>query len=84
MEEFLVVIKDHAAKSVSEEEGCISFDVITPCSRDGVAIENKIWLVEKYRDEAAVTAHESTGRMKVVGDKLASLISNMRLVHGLY
>ena len=54
-EAFINAILDDARGSVNNEPGCLRFDVI----QDG-ADENRIWLYEVYRDEAAFQAHLQT------------------------
>lgn len=54
-EEFIQAMLEDAKGSVSNEPGCLRFDVI----QDG-ADPNRIWLYEVYRDEAAFQAHLQT------------------------
>lgn len=81
LDEFLSLIREHARLS-REEPGCLRFEVLAECGRDGVAASNKVWLNELYVDEAAVAFHESTDRMKALGAKLGDVVKSMRLIHG--
>lgn len=51
-EQFMQAIIEDAKGSVNDEPGCLRFDVI-----QDTGDENRIWLYEVYRDEAAFQAH---------------------------
>ena len=51
-EQFMQAIIEDAKGSVNDEPGCLRFDVIQDAGD-----ENRIWLYEVYRDEAAFQAH---------------------------
>jgi quinol monooxygenase YgiN len=51
-ERFVEEIIGDAKGSVTNEPGCLRFDVIQDCHDP-----NRIWLYEVYRDEAAFQAH---------------------------
>ena len=51
-EPFIKGITENARGAVSDEPGCLRFDVIQDANDD-----NRIWLYEVYRDEAAFQAH---------------------------
>lgn len=58
-DDFLAAIKVNAAASVSNEPGCLVFDV----SQDRVDLE-VIYLYEIYRDDAAYDAHTQTAHFR--------------------
>lgn len=51
-DQFMAAIIEDAKGSVNDEPGCLRFDVIQDAGD-----ENRIWLYEVYRDEAAFQAH---------------------------
>ena len=51
-EQYINGIIENARGAVNDEPGCLRFDVIQDANDD-----NKIWLYEVYRDEAAFEAH---------------------------
>ena len=57
-DEFLEVIRGHAAGTKADEEGCLQFDVLIP--EEG---ENKVMLVEMYKDDAALDIHIASPRL---------------------
>ena len=52
--EFIREMLGDARGSVNNEPGCLRFDII----QDGED-PNRIWLVEAYKDEAAIEAHRN-------------------------
>lgn len=57
-EDFLAVMRDHAAGTLADEEGCVQFDILLPQEDDG-----RILLYEVYRDEAALEEHRQSPRL---------------------
>ena len=45
--EFITLMRDHAAGTLADEEGCLQFDLLLP-NENG-----RVFLYEVYRDEAA-------------------------------
>jgi quinol monooxygenase YgiN len=54
-ERFLDLVRENAAASLRDEEGCERFDVLVPASGP-----NKVVLYEIYRDRAAFDLHLRT------------------------
>jgi len=54
LDEFLALIRGHAARTKANEPGCLQFDVLKP-QDSGLA--TKVFLYEKYVDQAAFQAH---------------------------
>ena len=46
---------ENAQRSVNDEPGCLKFDVVQDAND-----EDRIWLYEVYKDEAAFQAHTQT------------------------
>lgn len=80
-EAFTALIRDHARRTLSEEPGCLRFEVIKPVGRDGTPIPNRVMVNELYESEAAVRAHEANPRMPTLGPALAPLLKSRRLIH---
>ena len=58
-EDFLKVIRGHAAGTKQDEPGCLQFDVLIP--DEG---ENTVMLFEMYKDDAAFGVHVNSPRLK--------------------
>ena len=56
-EAFIAHIREHAAGTLDEEEGCVQFDVLLP-NENG-----RVFLYEVYRDEAALKMHMGSERL---------------------
>lgn len=79
--EFEALIKEHALRSKNEEPGCERFEVFQAVERDGTPIADTVWLLELYENEEAVSYHENTDRMPVLGKATESLVKERRLIH---
>ena len=54
-DQYIAGMLENAQGSVNDEPGCLRFDVIQDAND-----ENRIWLYEVYKDEAAFQAHTQT------------------------
>jgi quinol monooxygenase YgiN len=72
-------IRDHAARTLAEEEGCERFDVLQPVDATGARDESRIILCEVYRDMAAVTIHRNGPRMPGVGERSKPMLDGRKL-----
>ena len=70
-EKFLDIIKDHAAGTLADEEGCQGFNVCLPDDN-----EDRVWLYEQYRDEAALDIHKASPRLARNRERYADLIES--------
>ena len=70
-DEFLEVIRGHAAGTKADEEGCLQFDVLIP--EEG---ENKVMLVEMYKDDAALDIHIASPRLQVTRAAYGDMIES--------
>jgi quinol monooxygenase YgiN len=68
-EAFDAHIRDHAARTLAEEDGCERFDVLQPLTAAGATDESRIMLCEVYRDQAAFDIHRNGPRMPGVGER---------------
>lgn len=55
--EFIALLREHAAGTLADEEGCVQFDVLLP-NENG-----RVFLYEVYRDEAALKEHTASTRL---------------------
>ena len=71
MDSLLEAARVHARRSVEEEPGCISFDIVRPRGE-----ENRLIYLEMYTDQAALDIHSGTERIaafrELMGPKVAS------------
>ena len=54
-DQYIKGMRENAQRSVNDEPGCLRFDVVQDAND-----ENRIWLYEVYKDEAAFQAHTQT------------------------
>lgn len=82
-EAFDAIIREHAAGTLSDEPGCVSFDVLQPVDRDGRPDLTRVMLYEVYADEAAVKAHTENPRLARTRAAYADLIETrtIRVCH---
>lgn len=71
MEKFLDIIKDHAAGTLSDEEGCQQFHVCVPDEET-----HTVWLYEQYADESALDIHKASPRLATNRKRYADLIES--------
>ena len=78
---FLALIREHAAKTLAEEPGCLRFEVIKPVERNGTPVANRVMVNELYESWDAITAHEGNPRMPGLREATGPLVKSRRLVH---
>ena len=69
-EKFLEIIRPHATGTEADEEGCLQFDVLIPEDN------NKVMLVEMYKDVAALETHVASTRLKDTRVAYADIIES--------
>lgn len=55
--DFITLLRDHAAGTLADEEGCLQFDLLLP-NENG-----RVFLYEVYRDEDALKEHMGSERL---------------------
>ena len=70
-------LRDHAAKTLAGEEGCVAFEVHT-----AVDDENTFLLYEVYVDQAALEAHRESEQLSKFRAAIGDMIRSRRLVEG--
>ena len=78
-QEFAALIKDHARRTLFEEDGCLRFEVLKPVDSDGAPIPNRMMVSELYADQTAVDLHGSNPRLATVRAAFGPLLKSRRL-----
>ncbi len=71
LDDFLKIIREHAAGTLADEEGCLQFNVLLP--KEG---GNRVLLYEAYRDEAALEIHSSSARLAQTRSRYGDLVED--------
>jgi quinol monooxygenase YgiN len=71
---FEEIIRFHAKRTLEQEEGCVSFEVLIPQNDD-----NKVFLFECYRDAAAFEVHGKSPLLAETRGKYKDMIENRRI-----
>jgi len=78
-EEFASLIKDHARRTLFEEDGCLRFEVLKPVDENGVPIPNRLMVSELYADRTAVDLHNNNPRLATVRAALGPLVKSRKM-----
>jgi quinol monooxygenase YgiN len=78
-EEFKSLIRDHARRTLFEEEGCLRFEVLKPIDADGSPIPNRMMVSELFADQTAVDLHGSNPRLAIVRAALMPLLQSRKV-----
>ena len=73
--QFLGIIKEHASKTLENEEGCLQFEVCDP-----VEGGSRIFLYEMYADEAAFEVHKASPTLARTRERYADIVES-RTIH---
>jgi quinol monooxygenase YgiN len=79
-EEFAGLIKDHARRTLFEEDGCLRFEVLKPVDENGDPIPNRLMVSELYADQTAVALHTGNPRLATVRTALQPLVKSRRMI----
>lgn len=74
MEAFMPLMLGNARTSLSEEEGCLQFDVLTDPDRP-----NEVFLYELYSDRDAFDAHLRSGHFWAFDRAVADMIADKQV-----
>jgi len=80
LSEVEALLREHAARTLAEEPGCLRFEVLRPVERDGRLVPDRLAVSELYADRAAVAAHESSPRLPSLREAYGPLLSGRRLI----
>jgi quinol monooxygenase YgiN len=78
--EFTALIKDHARRTLFEEDGCLRFEVLKPVDAEGAPIPNRMMVSELYADQTAVDLHGSNPRLAIVRAAFGPMLKSRRLI----
>lgn len=78
-EDFASLIKDHARRTLFEEDGCLRFEVLKPVNADGAPIPNRMMVSELYADQTAVDLHGDNPRLAIVRAAFGPLLKSRKL-----
>jgi autoinducer 2-degrading protein len=79
-EDFAAMLKDHARRSLLEEDGCLRFDVLKPVGDDGAPVDGRMLVSEIYVDRAAVDVHMANPRLAALRATMAPMLKSRRLI----
>ena len=69
--QFLEIIKEHASKTLENEEGCLQFEVCDP-----VESGNRVFLYEMYADDAAFEVHKGSPTLARTRERYADIVES--------
>ena len=69
--QFLDIIRDHASRTLANEEGCLQFEVCDP-----VEGENRVFLYEMYADDAAFEVHKTSPTLARTRERYADIVDS--------
>ncbi len=68
---FLEIIREHAAQTLANEEGCLRFEVCDPIEGG-----DRVFLYEMYADEAALEVHKASPILARTRERYADLMES--------
>lgn len=77
--EFAALIKDHARRTLFEEDGCLRFEVLKPVDAKGAPIPNRMMVSELYADQTAVDQHGNNPRLATVRAAFGPLLKSRKV-----
>ena len=69
--QFLDIIRDHASRTLANEEGCLQFEVCDP-----VEGGNRVFLYEMYADDAAFEVHKGSPTLARTRERYADIVES--------
>lgn len=78
--DFIALMKDHARRTLFEEEGCLRFEVLKPEDEHGLPIPGQVMVSELYADRTAVGVHKASPHLSALRATIGSLIRSRRLI----
>jgi autoinducer 2-degrading protein len=76
--EFEAVIRAHAKSCLTEEPGCLRFEVTYPLDSNGHRIPDRMMANEMFEDQEALVAHRATMRWAHLSERFKTLLSGRR------
>jgi quinol monooxygenase YgiN len=83
-EDFLKVMRAHAAATLENVDGCLKFDVLVPREMQYDATPHepdtrRVFLYEMYRDDAALQAHITSPRVAKTRGAYAEFVESRKI-----
>ena len=72
--EFLDIIREHASRTLANEEGCLQFEVCDP-----VAGGHRVFLYEMYADDAAFEVHKASPTLARTRERYADIVESREI-----
>ena len=69
--QFLDIIRDHASRTLANEEGCLQFEVCEP-----VEGGNRVFLYEMYADDAAFEVHKASPTLARTRERYGDIVES--------
>ena len=69
--QFLDIIREHASRTLENEEGCLRFDVCEPIEGG-----NRVFLYEVYADDAAFETHKASPILARTRERYADIVES--------
>lgn len=77
---FAALIKEHARRTLFEEDGCLRFEVLKPLDEAGNAVANRMMVSELYADHTALTVHMNSPRLATLRASVGPMLVSRRLI----
>jgi autoinducer 2-degrading protein len=74
--EFEKALREHAARCLELESGCLRFEVMRPLDDQNQSSPNRLAANELFLDRAALKAHRETDRFQAISALFQQLLSN--------
>ena len=79
-EDFTALMKDHARRTLFEEDGCLRFEVLKPVDETGAQIPGRLMVSELYTDRGAFATHMESPRLEALRTRLGPLLKSRRVL----
>jgi (4S)-4-hydroxy-5-phosphonooxypentane-2,3-dione isomerase len=79
-QDFTTLMKDHARRTLFEEDGCLRFEVLEPVDENGIPLPGRLMVSELYADRGAFTTHMESPRLAALRTKVGPLLKSRRVL----
>ena len=79
-EDFTALMKDHARRTLFEEDGCLRFEVLKPVDETGAPITGRLMVNELYTGQSALNTHKESPRLAALRSRIGTLIKSRRVL----
>lgn len=78
-EELASLLKEHARRTLFEEEGCLRFEVLQPVDDNGAPVPGRLMVSELYADQTAVDQHRNNPRLATLRVAIGPMLKSRRM-----